>query len=281
MAMTKKISFQGELGAYSHLACTNMFPDYEVVPCRDFRDTLACVSEGNADLAMIPVENTVAGRVADIHNLVGNSKLKIYAEHFENVKHQLIAKPGVEITALKTVRSHAMGLGQCTKVIDALNLQPIVMADTAGSAKYLSEQGEEQECAIASELAAKIYKLNIVQTNIEDDPNNTTRFLVMSKNLQQEKDSKQEYLTSCIIETKSIPSALYKALGGFATNGVNMIKLESFIIEGDFNKAQFYIELEGHLGEASVAGAMEELKSYTNKLTILGEYPKHQYRSKS
>ena len=279
--MTKKISFQGELGAYSHLACKNVFADHEVVPCRNFTDALACVNEGEADLAMIPVENSAAGRVADIHKLVGNSDLKIYAEHFQKVNHQLIAKPGIDIVALKSVRSHVMGLGQCTKVIETLNLQSIVMADTAGSAKYLSEHGEDHESAIASELAAEIYNLNIVQANIEDDKKNTTRFLVMSKNLQQAKDTNLDYLTSCIIETKSIPSALYKALGGFATNGVNMIKLESFIVESDFNKAQFYVEFEGHLGDPAVAGAVEEVRHYTNMLTILGEYPKHDYRSKS
>ena len=279
--MTKKISFQGELGAYSHLACKNVFADHEVVPCRNFTDALACVNEGEADLAMIPVENSAAGRVADIHKLVGNSDLKIYAEHFQKVNHQLIAKPGIDIAALKSVRSHVMGLGQCTKVIETLNLQSIVMADTAGSAKYLSEHGEDHESAIASELAAEIYNLNIVQANIEDDKKNTTRVLVMSKNLQQAKDANLDYLTSCIIETKSIPSALYKALGGFATNGVNMIKLESFIVESDFNKAQFYVEFEGHLGDPAVAGAVEEVRHYTNMLTILGEYPKHDYRSKS
>jgi prephenate dehydratase len=230
---------------------------------------------------MIPVENSAAGRVADIHKLVGNSDLKIYAEHFEKVRHQLIAKPGVKVEALKSVRSHVMGLGQCTKVIESLNLQPIAMADTAGSAKYLSSHGSDTEAAIASELAAEIYNLEIVQADIEDDKMNTTRFLVMSKDLQQEKDENLDYLTSCIIETKSIPSALYKALGGFATNGVNMIKLESFIIESDFNKAQFYIEFEGHLGDPVVAGAIEEVKHYTNMLRILGEYPKHKYRSKS
>ncbi len=279
--MTKKISFQGELGAYSHLACKNVFSDHEVVPCNNFTEALACVSSGETNLAMIPVENSAAGRVADIHKLVGNSDLKIYAEHFEKVRHQLIAKPGVKVEALKSVRSHVMGLGQCTKVIRSLNLQPIAMADTAGSAKYLSSHGSDTEAAIASELAAEIYNLEIVQADIEDDKMNTTRFLVMSKDLQQEKDENLDYLTSCIIETKSIPSALYKALGGFATNGVNMIKLESFIIESDFNKAQFYIEFEGHLGDPVVAGAIEEVKHYTNMLRILGEYPKHKYRSKS
>ena len=279
--MTKKISFQGELGAYSHLACKNVFSDHEVVPCNNFTEALACVSSGETNLAMIPVENSAAGRVADIHKLVGNSDLKIYAEHFEKVRHQLIAKPGVKVEALKSVRSHIMGLGQCTKVIESLNLQPIAMADTAGSAKYLGSHGSDTEAAIASELAAEIYNLEIVQADIEDDKMNTTRFLVMSKDLQQEKDENLDYLTSCIIETKSIPSALYKALGGFATNGVNMIKLESFIIESDFNKAQFYIEFEGHLGDPVVAGAIEEVKHYTNMLRILGEYPKHKYRSKS
>ena len=161
--MTKKISFQGELGAYSHLACKNVFADYEAVPCRNFNDALTCVSEGQTDLAMIPVENSAAGRVADIHKLVGNSDLKIYAEHFEKVRHQLIAKPGIDIANLKSVRSHVMGLGQCTKVIDTLGLQAIVMADTAGSAKDLSEGEDKSIAAIASSLSAQIYKLKILQ----------------------------------------------------------------------------------------------------------------------
>ena len=276
-----KVAFQGEKGAYSHIASQTIYKNAEVKNCATFEETFKTAYEDEDIKAIIPLENSLAGRVADIHKLVGNSDLKIYAEHFQKVSHQLIAKPGIDIATLKSVRSHVMGLGQCTKVIETLNLQSIVMADTAGSAKYLSEHGEDHESAIASELAAEIYNLNIVQANIEDDKKNTTRFLVMSKNLQQAKDANLDYLTSCIIETKSIPSALYKALGGFATNGVNMIKLESFIVESDFNKAQFYVEFEGHLGDPAVAGAVEEVRHYTNMLTILGEYPKHDYRSKS
>ena len=270
--MTKKISFQGELGAYSHLASKNVFSDHEVVPCNNFTEALACVSSGETNLAMIPVENSAAGRVADIHKLVGNSDLKIYAEHFEKVRHQLIAKPGVKVEALKSVRSHVMGLGQCTKVIESLNLQPIAMADTAGSAKYLSSHGSDTEAASASELAAEIYNLDIVQADIEDDKMNTTRFLVMSKDLQQEKNENLDYLTSCIIETKSIPSALYKALGGFATNGVNMLKLESYQIDGSFLATQFYVDIKGHCDEDSVKRSLHELSHYADEVKILGVY---------
>ena len=274
----KKISFQGELGAYSHLACQNCFSGCEVLPCKTFEEALSAVVEDKAEMAMIPVENTVAGRVADIHTLLGNSSLKIYAEHFERVRHQLVTKKDSEISDLKYIRSHSMGIGQCKKVIDELSLTSIIMADTAGSAKYISEEGNKHDSAIASNLAAEIYGLKIIRENIEDDKNNTTRFLIMSKS-QQDRNMELEYITSCIFEVKSIPSALYKALGGLATNGINMIKLESFISDRDFNKAQFYLEFEGHSNDAPVKAALDEITHYTNQLNILGVYPKHSFRS--
>ena len=274
----KKISFQGELGAYSHLACQNCFSGCEVLPCKTFEEALSAVVEDKAEMAMIPVENTVAGRVADIHTLLGNSSLKIYAEHFERVRHQLVTKKDSEISDLKYIRSHSMGIGQCKKVIDELSLTSIIMADTAGSAKYISEEGNKHDSAIASSLAAEIYDLKIIRENIEDDKNNTTRFLIMSKS-QQDRNMELEYITSCIFEVKSIPSALYKALGGLATNGINMIKLESFISDRDFNKAQFYLEFEGHANDTPVKAALDEITHYTNQLNILGVYPKHSFRS--
>ena len=274
----KKISFQGELGAYSHLACQNCFSGCEVIPSKTFEEALKAVVEDKAEMAMIPVENTVAGRVADIHTLLGNSNLKIYAEHFERVRHQLVTKKDSEISDLKYIRSHSMGIGQCKKVIDELSLTSIIMADTAGSAKYISEEGNKHDSAIASNLAAEIYDLKIIRENIEDDKNNTTRFLIMSKS-QQDRNMELEYITSCIFEVKSIPSALYKALGGLATNGINMIKLESFISDRDFNKAQFYLEFEGHSNDAPVKAALDEITHYTNQLNILGVYPKHSFRS--
>ena len=274
----KKISFQGELGAYSHLACLNCFADYEVIPCKTFEEALSTVAEDKAEMAMIPVENTIAGRVADIHTLLGNSNLKIYAEHFERVRHQLVTKKDSEISDLKYIRSHVMGIGQCKKIIDELSLTSIIMADTAGSAKYISEEGNKHDSAIASDLAAEIYNLKIIRKNIEDDKNNTTRFLIMSKS-QQDRNIELEYITSCIFEVKSIPSALYKALGGLATNGINMIKLESFISDQDFNKAQFYLEFEGHSNDTPVKAALDEIIHYTNQLNILGVYPKHLFRS--
>ena len=274
----KKISFQGELGAYSHLACQNFFSGCEVISCKTFEEALSVVVEDKAEMAMIPVENTVAGRVADIHTLLGNSNLKIYAEHFERVRHQLVTKKESEIGDLKYIRSHSMGIGQCKKVIDELSLTSIIMADTAGSAKYISEEGNKHDSAIASNLAAEIYDLKIIRENIEDDKNNTTRFLIMSKS-QQDRNMELEYITSCIFEVKSIPSALYKALGGLATNGINMIKLESFISDRDFNKAQFYLEFEGHLNDAPAKAALDEITHYTNQLNILGVYPKHSFRS--
>ena len=275
----KKIAFQGELGAYSHLACIEAAPDHNPVACRTFESAMEQVSASECHLAMIPIENSVAGRVADIHYLLGGYDLKIYSEHFQEINHQLMVKPGASLDTIKNVRSHSMAVGQCHAAIKKYNLDVIIMADTAGSAKFISEQGTMEDSAIASTLAADTYGLDIVDTNIQDMKNNTTRFLIMSKDLQQERNENLSYLTSCIFEVKSVPSALYKALGGFATNGVNLTKLESFIVDGDFNKAQFYIDLDGHAEDQSVKGALEELSFYTEKLKVLGVYPKHSYRN--
>ncbi len=275
----KKIAFQGELGAYSHLACIEAAPDHNPVACRTFESAMEQVNASECHLAMIPIENSVAGRVADIHYLLGGYDLKIYSEHFQEINHQLMVKPGASLDTIKNVRSHSMAIGQCHAAIKKYNLDVIIMADTAGSAKFISEQGTMEDSVIASTLAADTYGLDIVDTNIQDMKNNTTRFLIMSKELQQERNENLSYLTSCIFEVKSVPSALYKALGGFATNGVNLTKLESFIVDGDFNKAQFYIDLDGHAQDQSVKGALEELSFYTEKLKVLGVYPKHSYRN--
>ena len=275
----KKIAFQGELGAYSHLACIEAAPDHNPVACRTFESAMEQVNASECHLAMIPIENSVAGRVADIHYLLGGYDLKIYSEHFQEINHQLMVKPGASLDTIKNVRSHSMAIGQCNAAIKKYNLDVIIMADTAGSAKFISEQGTNEDSAIASTLAADTYGLEIVDTNIQDMKSNTTRFLIMSKELQQERNENLSYLTSCIFEVKSVPSALYKALGGFATNGVNLTKLESFIVDGDFNKAQFYIDLDGHAEDQSVKGALEELSFYTEKLKVLGVYPKHSYRN--
>ena len=252
----KKIAFQGELGAYSHLACIEAAPDHNPVACRTFESAMEQVNASECHLAMIPIENSVAGRVADIHYLLGGYDLKIYSEHFQEINHQLMVKPGASLDTIKNVRSHSMAIGQCHAAIKKYNLDVIIMADTAGSAKFISEQGTMEDSAIASTLAADTYGLDIVDTNIQDMKNNTTRFLIMSKELQQERNENLSYLTSCIFEVKSVPSALYKALGGFATNGVNLTKLESFIVDGDFNKAQFYIDLDSHAEDQSVKGAL-------------------------
>ena len=275
----KKIAFQGELGAYSHLACIEAAPDHNPVACRTFESAMEQVNASECHLAMIPIENSVAGRVADIHYLLGGYDLKIYSEHFQEINHQLMVKPGASLDTIKNVRSHSMAIGQCHAAIKKYNLDVIIMADTAGSAKFISEQGTIEDSAIASTLAADTYGLDIVDKNIQDMKSNTTRFLIMSKELQQERNENLSYLTSCIFEVKSVPSALYKALGGFATNGVNLTKLESFIVDGDFNKAQFYIDLDGHAEDQSVKGALEELSFYTEKLKVLGVYPKHSYRN--
>ena len=208
----KKIAFQGELGAYSHLACIEAAPDHNPVACRTFESAMEQVNASECHLAMIPIENSVAGRVADIHYLLGGYDLKIYSEHFQEINHQLMVKPGASLDTIKNVRSHSMAIGQCHAAIKKYNLDVITMADTAGSAKFISEQGTMEDSAIASTLAADTYGLDIVDTNIQDMKNNTTRFLIMSKELQQERNENLSYLTSCIFEVKSVPSALYKAL---------------------------------------------------------------------
>ena len=277
----KKISFQGELGAYSHLACQNVFSQYETIPCRNFEDALNCVSNDESEMAMIPVENTVAGRVADIHTLLGNSNLKIYAEHFEKVRHQLIVRPDASLSELKNVRSHVMGIGQCKKIIEELALTPIIMADTAGSAKDLSEGKDKSIAAIASKLSAEIYKLKILEENIEDEKDNVTRFLIMGKNIQQPDYKKEKkYITTCIFRLKSEPSSLYKSLGGFATNQINLVKLESFSVKNTFEQVNFYLDFEGHLEDKAVQQAMEELGFHTVNLDILGVYEASKFRQK-
>mgnify|MGYP003631006750 CR=1 FL=1 len=273
------IAFQGEAGANSHIACLEAFPDMTVMPCATFEDVFAAISEGKARLAMIPIENSVAGRVADIHHLIPGSSLYIIGEHFLRVRHQLLGLKGTKISDLKTVESHVMALGQCRHVIRELGLTSLVAADTAGSARVISQAGDPTRAAIASSLAADIYGLDVLKADIEDAAHNTTRFIIMANEPNDAEPEDGPVITSFIFRVRNVPAALYKAMGGFATNGVNMTKLESYQLEGSFNASQFYADIEGHPASRNVRLALEELEFFTSELKILGIYPSHPYRA--
>lgn len=272
------IAFQGLPGAYSDLACRTTFPDMKTLPCPAFEDVFAAVHEGQAQLAMIPVENSVAGRVADIHHLLPGSGLHIIGEHFQRVNHQLLALKGTRIDDLKTVHSHVHALSQCRKIIREQGLKAVVHADTAGAAKELSEERNPTMGAIASTLAAEIYDLEILRDNIEDEEHNTTRFLIMATDPIDPNPDDGLIVTSFVFRVRNVPAALYKALGGFATNGVNMTKLESYMVRGQFVATQFYADIEGHPDDTSVRLALEELGFFSREVTILGVYPASPFR---
>ena len=273
------IAFQGEPGANSHIACLEAYPEMDVLPCATFEDVFAAISDGKARLAMIPIENSVAGRVADIHHLIPDSALYIVGEHFLRVRHQLLGLKGTSLSKLKTVESHVMALGQCRNVIRDLGLRSVVAADTAGSARIVAQAGDSSRAAIASSLAAEIYGLEVLQADIEDALHNTTRFVIMANEPNDAEPEDGPVVTSFIFRVRNVPAALYKALGGFATNGVNMTKLESYQLEGSFNASQFYADIEGHPASRNVRLALEELEFFTNELKILGIYPAHSYRA--
>jgi prephenate dehydratase len=276
---SNRIAFQGEPGANSHLAARDAHPAMEALPCPTFEDALAAVKGGEAKLAMIPIENSVAGRVADIHHLLPDSGLYIVAEHFERVRHQLLTLPGVKLSELKTVHSHIMALGQCRRAIRALKLAAIVEADTAGAARHLRETGDRSWAVIASKLAAEIYGLKVARADIEDAEHNTTRFVVLAAKPERVRASDGPVVTSFVFRVRNVPAALYKALGGFATNGVNMTKLESYQLEGSFNATMFYADIEGHPDERPVKLAMEELAFFTSEVTVLGTYKASPFRA--
>ena len=280
--MTKEIvAFQGEKGAYSHLACEEIFPQATIKTCATFEETFKMASEDENVKIMVPIENSLAGRVADIHYLLTKYKLQIYSEHFQNVEHNLLVKEGTELKDIKYVRSHVQAIDQCQKIISKNKFKTIISADTAGSAKDLSKSNDKSIGAIASRLSAKIYDLKILMKNIEDETQNTTRFVIMSKNVNQpEYDKSKKYITSCIFRLKSIPAALYKCLGGFATNQVNLTKLESFSVKNTFDQTNFYLDLEGHIEQSQVQKALEELGFHTESLNILGVYEASAFRQK-
>ena len=278
-ASTKKtIVFQGELGANSHIACREAYPDFEPMPCPTFEDAFSAVSSGDADLGMIPIENSVAGRVSDIHALMPKSKLHIVAEWFLPIRNQLVAPKGATIEGLKTVESHIMALGQCRNFVRKHGLKAIVAADTAGAAREVAERGDKSCAAIASRLAAEIYGLDILAENIEDAAHATTRFIVLSREPHPARNGNGPVITTFVFQVRNVPAALYKALGGFATNGVNMTKLESYMIEGQFTATQFYADVEGHPDDRNLALALDELQFFSKKMKILGVYPAHPFR---
>lgn len=268
-----RIAYQGEPGANSHIACNETYPAMEPVACKTFEDVLSLVERGDADLAMIPVENTIAGRVGDIHHLLPGTTLNIIGEHFMPIRFQLMALPGVELSQIRQAHSHIMALGQCRAFMREHGIEPIVAADTAGAARIVKELGEQTTAAIAPELAAEVYGLNILARDIEDAEHNTTRFVIMAPDPLEHEDVGDDAVTSFLFQVRNIPAALYKAMGGFATNGVNMTKLESYQIDGSFTATQFYAEIEGHPDERRVQLALEELGFFSTSLKIMGVFP--------
>ena len=279
--MSDRIALQGEQGCFSHLASLEIFPNAEIKFCSTFEETFQLAKENPKYKIVIPIENSLAGRVADIHYLIPKYKLQVHAEHFHKINHNLLGIKGSKIKDIETVRSHSQAIGQCQKIISDNNLKPIIAADTAGSARFIFEKKDKSEAAIASALAAKIYDLEILKSNIEDEYGNVTRFFIMGKESNHPELKDKKYITSCIFKLKSIPAALYKALGGFATNGVNLCKLESFSVKNTFDQVNFYIDIEGHIEDPSLQKALEELGFHTQKLDILGVYEAHQFRLKN
>ncbi len=275
----RKIVFQGEPGANSDIACREAYPDCEPVPCPTFEDALSAIASGEAALGMIPIENSLAGRVADIHHLMPTSGLHIIGEWFLPIRNQLMAPKGATLAGVKTVESHIMALGQCRNFLRKLGVKTIVAADTAGSAREVAERRDPTRAAVASRLAAEIYGLDILAEDIEDEAHSTTRFIVLSREDRRIEPGNGPVITTFVFQVRNIPAALYKAMGGFATNGVNMTKLESYMIEGNFFATQFYADVEGHPEDRSLKLALEELAFFSSHLTILGVYPAHPFRA--
>jgi prephenate dehydratase len=272
-----KIVFQGQLGAYSHLACRQVCPQLEPLPAEAFEDAFAAVRDRLAVRAMIPIDNSVAGRVADIHHLMPHGGLQIVAEHFQRVNHHLMALPGVRLAEIEVIHSHVHALNQCRRLLRELRIRPKVHADTAGAAAEVAKAGRRDQAAIASRLAAEIYGLEILRSDIEDADHNTTRFVLLAREPIIPPADQGPVITSFLFQVRNVPAALYKALGGFATNGINMIKLESYV-DADFNQAQFYAEIIGHPAETPVRNAFDELRYFSHSVERLGVYPAHPFR---
>ena len=279
MTEPRRIAYQGEPGANSHMVCQQHYPELESVPCASFEDVFAAVESGDADLAMIPIDNSIAGRVAAIHHFLPASRLHIIAEHFLRIRFHLMAVPGTRLEDVRTVHSHVHALGQCRRFIREHGLTPVISGDTAGAAREVVEAADPSQAAISPPLTAQIYGLEILAEDIEDEDHNTTRFVVLSRDLVEAAPGNGPVVTSFIFNVRNLPAALYKALGGFATNGVNMTKLESYMVGGQFAATQFLAEVDGHPQDPALARALEELEFFTTDIKILGVYPAASFRS--
>ena len=276
--MSTIVAFQGSLGAYSDLAARSVFPQAHTLPCLSFEDTFEAVLQGEADYAMIPIDNSVTGRVADVHHLLPESHLFIVGEHYQRIDHHLLGIPGTRLEQVRRVRSHIQALEQCRMSLRGLKVEILSHSDTAASALEVRRLNQPQEAAIASELAAQIYGLEIIARQIQDKDSNTTRFLIMSPEYTLPESTTTPSITSLLFEVRSVPAALFKALGGFATNGINLTKLESYIIDDRFTAAQFYIDVESHVKDPKFELAIEELRFFVQQSQILGCYPQHSFR---
>jgi len=277
--MTDTIAFQGLPGAYSDLACRFAFPGMPTLPCESFETAIAAVREGRAALAMLPCENSLAGRVPDIHHLLPGSGLFVVGEHFQRVEHCLLAPRGTKMADLRRAHSHPVALGQVRHFLRDHGLAPVVEADTAGAAKLVAEWNTPAEAAIASALAAEIYGLEILRANVEDAAHNTTRFYVMAPRPRTpDPASARPLMTTFVFRVRNVPAALYKALGGFATNGVNMTKLESYMLGGEFTATQFLCDVDGHPEQPALRRALEELSFFSSEVRVLGVYPAAPFR---
>jgi len=277
--MTKTIAFQGALGAYSDLACRSVFPQDATLPCLTFDDSFGAVQDGVAELAMIPVENSVAGRVADVHHLLPQGGLSIIGEHYQPIKHHLLAVPGAKLGDIVEAHSHVQALAQSRDFLREKNIKAVVHTDTAGAAAEIAKLGDKTKAAIASELAGKIYGLQSLAIDIANLRNNTTRFLILSRDAKRlEPLAGATYITTLVFRVRSVPAALYKALGGFATNGINITKLESYLVDGTFTAAQFYLDAEGHPDDTGFGHALDELNFFAHEVKLLGTYMAHGFR---
>jgi len=276
--MNQTISYQGEPGANSHIIINEAYPDWTPLPCATFEDALTAVQDGSAALGMIPIENSIAGRVADIHHMLPASGLHIIGEQFLPIRFQLMALPGVRLEEIRTVHSHVHALGQCRKIIRRLGLKAVVAPDTAGAARQVAEAGDRTRASLSPRLAGAIYGLAILAEDVEDEAHNTTRFVVLSREPAVPPAGDGPTVTSFMFRVRNIPAALYKALGGFATNGVNMTKLESYMVEGQFTATQFYAEVDGHPEEPGLRRALDELAYFSSAIRVIGTYPAHPFR---
>ena len=281
MTVSRTIAYQGEPGANSHIACAENFPDHALLPCATFEDAFAALQDGSADLGMIPIENSIAGRVADIHTLLPSSGLHIIGETFLPIHFQLLGLPGARLQGLRSVHSHVHALGQCRKIIRGYGLKPVVAGDTAGSARDVAEARDPTRASLATRLAGEIYGLQTLAEDVEDEAHNTTRFVVLAKSPQWAPAVSGAVVTTFVFRVRNVPASLYKALGGFATNGVNMTKLESYMVEGEFSATQFLADVDGHPDDLPLKRALEELEFFSREVRILGVYPAHPFRQES